>query len=77
MELELNWDALTVDDVTREEIQRYVDDSEWQDFRKQLKGETIPDKYKMLKNWLDTHPTRKAKVQVTNYVNALKRAGLI
>ncbi len=64
--------------LTRAEIKEAVADNEWQTFRLTLKGVSTAEKLDALEDWLETHKSsRKAQVQVTNYVNALKRGGQI
>ncbi len=54
-----------------------IRDTEWQKFRKSLKGLSTEAKLRKLHTWQQTHPGHKAKVQVQNYINALKRGGQI
>jgi hypothetical protein len=65
--------------VTAEEIQRYcVHDLEWQKFRLGLKRSTTERKLEQLLKWYQERPNREhSKVQVGNYLNALKRAGIL
>jgi hypothetical protein len=78
----LDWDALVVP-LTHDEIMEAVRDAAWQRLRVSLKGETLETRYKRLTTWVEDHkwPTcetrRRAVVQVANYVNALKRGGMI
>jgi hypothetical protein len=65
------------------EIIQAVDDNRWQKIRCGLKGTTLEFKRQRLeqyvtnsKTWTGVVPWA-VKVQVTNYVNALKRGGLI
>jgi hypothetical protein len=66
--------------LTKIEIMEAIKDPKWQEFRVEtLKGCSTEDKIFWLKWWLWTHEgaeLRKRKVQVQNYVNALKRGGL-
>jgi len=60
------------------EVQKAVGDSSWQAFREGLKGLSTSSKLKALESWVrEYHQKDRAKVQVTNYVYALKRAGLV
>lgn len=64
---------------SREEVEQYcVRDKDWQHFRKSLKGFPTGEKLYELKQWLESktnrHP-RRTRVQVDNYLNALKRGG--
>lgn len=55
-----------------------VNNYDWQVFRISLKGLSTESKVLKLKEWLKlNNNSHKAKVQVTNYVNALKRGGQI
>jgi len=74
-----DWKSLTFGVYSMKEILEAIDDSAWQKFRKEkLKGESSEKKFALLKFWINTHgSSRKAKIQVTNYVNALRRGGLV
>jgi len=52
-----------------------VRDSNWQSFRKSLKGLPTSEKLQRLDVWRNTYKGRPAKVQIDNYINALKRGG--
>lgn len=54
-----------------------ISDPAWQEFRKSLKGLPTTTKLRRLRNWRRSHPGQKSNIQVTNYINALKRAGLV
>ena len=55
-----------------------VDSALWQDYRKSLKGKSTEIKVKLLEQWLiENSYDTKSRIQVTNYIYALKRAGLI
>lgn len=70
--------SLNYGPIRKEEIAEYVNYADWQLFRISLKGLSNKNKESKLKNWLNTNNySRKAIVQVTNYVNALKRGGQI
>jgi len=74
----MNWSSLTFEPLTRDEIRRYTPDPDWQDFRASLLNEGIVNRFRYLEQWLVLHGyDRASQVQVTNYVNALKRGGLI
>jgi hypothetical protein len=74
----MNWKSLYFGHVARQEIQNYVKDPEWQALRIALKGSTLKHKYTSLSAWLKVNNnSRAAQVQVTNYVTALSRGGLI
>lgn len=61
------------------EVQTYcVDSADWQRFRMAMKGIPTPRKLSMLEGWLladGEAPSREVEVQVSNYINALKRGG--
>jgi len=74
----LDWEQLYFGRLSRQEIQRAVVEEEWQIVRIKMKGVALQMKYDMLRHWLIKNKySRKAKVQVTNYVTALSRGGLI
>ena len=74
----LDWSKLIFGSYSPEEIAKAVDDQEWQDFRESLEGTSTDEKYEALLNWMKKHrQSKKAKIQVTNYVNALARGGII
>ncbi|MBU0792214.1 MAG: hypothetical protein KKC55_17390, partial [Gammaproteobacteria bacterium] len=55
-----------------------VKDEIWQLIRIKLKGKSLNEKYHMLLNYLiSRNYSRKSKVQVTNYITALSRGGII
>jgi hypothetical protein len=74
-----------VDPTTPEEIQLYcVKDTVWQAFREGLKGLSTERKLDKLAFYRDeallhwpTAKQRNWKVQVANYINALRRGGLL
>lgn len=68
------------------EIGEAVRDEYWQAFRQTLKGLPTTTKLDKLKEYRDLHTARsnpfpivtaEAQVQIDNYLNALKRGGLI
>ena len=74
----LDWNSLHFGKITRDEIIRYCQGEEWQKLRRMLLNTSLEEKFRKLKEWLAQHEnSRAAQVQVTNYVNALKRGGLI
>lgn len=65
-----------------DEVKAAISDTEWQAFRVSLKGKNTVLKLARLDYWLDAHvdprtglPPRRYRVQVMNYINALKRGG--
>ena len=76
--MKLNWSTLDYSPLTRAEISEAVLDPEWQDLRRRMLLTRLIVRYAALQRWLEKHDyTRKSQVQVTNYVNALKRGGII
>lgn len=77
----MNWDQLLFKDIyplTHEIIAKNVYVNDWQAIRKYMLGSSLTFKYNTLKNWLNFNSySRQSKIQVHNYVNALKRGGLI
>lgn len=75
---ELDWDKIHCGSITRKEIADSVPEPEWQLLRVRLKGTSLEVKYELLRDWLEiNNNSRTAQVQVTNYINALKRGGLV
>ena len=76
--MKLNWSALSYGPLARDEITVCVQDVEWQKTRRDLVGVPLDSKYFELRHWLRTRLYRRsAQVQVTNYISALRRGGLI
>lgn len=74
----MDWHLLYSGRVTMEEVHQYVKDGEWQKLRRSLVGTSLKHKYITLQRWLELKQnSRAAQVQVTNYVTALSRGGLI
>lgn len=74
----MDWKSLHFGKISPSEVAQYVADDEWQALRLYLKGKSLEEKYRRLSNWLHQHNRSKAsQVQVTNYVTALSRGGLI
>lgn len=63
--------------LTKDDILWAVRDETWQRFRLSLKGLPTKTKLRKLWKWRKSCGTFKARVQVQNYVNALKRGGQI
>jgi hypothetical protein len=64
--------------LSRNEIKQAIKDNKWQSFRLPLKGKSTRLKLKLLKRWqLQNKNSKKSQVQAENYINALKRAGLL
>lgn len=74
----MNWNSLHAGSITQAEIRQYVGREDWQEVRRELKGKPLAERYRMLQAWLRrNNNSRAAKVQVTNYINALARGGMI
>lgn len=65
--------------TSKQEILDYcVNDSQWQEFRLSMKGVSTEKKLQMLHEWWHKNnamESRRARVQIDNYLNALKRGG--
>lgn len=74
----LDWEALTFGVYNQDQILKAVEDEAWQETRRGMKGTTLKEKYNTLTRWLkEQNRSEKSKIQVTNYVNALRRGGLV
>lgn len=74
----LNWRLLYFGHMPIKEVLEAVQDKEWQIIRLSMKGKSLESKYNTLHRWLNTcQRSRASQVQVTNYVTALSRGGLI
>ncbi len=74
----MNWSDLIFGKYNIKIVLEVVKQQEWQDLRVSLLGKPLEFKYKQLKHWLAlNNHSEKSKIQVTNYVYALKRGGLI
>lgn len=81
----MDWSELYFGKVAKEEVERAIDNAEWQKLRNEMKGKTLERKYKMLTDYYeleslvarDAKELRMLQVRVTNYVTALSRGGLI
>lgn len=72
------WKHLVFGRFSLAEVQACVRDSDWQVVRLSMLSTSLEFKYETLTKWLAKQGrSYSAKVQVTNYVYALKRAGLI
>ena len=78
VEVKDNWKMLYFGHVPVADMKKYTPEAEWQKVRLDMKGKTTAYKYKALCLWLITSQFSYAsKIQVTNYVTALSRGGLI
>lgn len=85
----LDWRSLYYGHVESQEVAQAVKDPEWQALRRAMKGKSLETKYAMLKGYratmiarleaglIDEDGWRMFEVQITNYVTALSRGGLI
>jgi hypothetical protein len=74
----MDWKKLYFGKLDRKEIQRCIADENWQAVRLSMKGVSLEIKYTTLCWWLKhKDASREAQVQITNYVTALSRGGLI
>jgi hypothetical protein len=74
----LDWKSIHCGTISKDEIKQYCTQPAWQDLRIELKGKTLEEKFNLLKDWLKKHNnSRAAQVQVTNYINALARGGMV
>ena len=74
----MNWKELYFGKMNKHEVLSAVADDDWQRVRISMKNTSLEYKYAQLCKWLKLNNySRKAQVQVTNYVTALSRGGLI
>ena len=74
----LDWMRLTFDKYPISVVLEAVKDSEWQELREYLKGKSLSARFMLLSTYLSSQKYSDAsKVRVTNYVNALRRAGMV
>jgi hypothetical protein len=74
----MDWKKLYFGKLSRSEIGEAIKNSSWQNIRLSMKGVTLEEKYNILTRWLSfCSYSREAQIQVTNYVTALSRGGLI
>ena len=63
-------------EATHKQVDKAVKSSNWQKFRKSLKGKSTSTKLQKLSQWTKSHHNSpKAKLQVSNYRGALRRGG--
>lgn len=75
--MDAKWENLVVP-LTQSQILNAVADPEWQLFRETLHGLSLESRHDKLVQWLEDHEhTMRARVQVANYINALKRGGML
>ena len=74
----MNWSKLYFGKLKRIDILKAVADPIWQETRLCMKGTTLHMKYEILEQWLKKNNySRSAQIQVTNYITALSKNGLI
>ena len=74
----LDWNKLRFGCFSLPTVQNAVDSKNWQEFREKLRNVPLSYRYEMLEQWVETNKNAmQARIQVTNYVNALKRAGML
>ena len=74
----IKWREIHFGKLKRKDISRCVADPEWQEVRASLHYKSYGERFRVLKNYLEKEEySFCSKVQVTNYVNALKRTGFI
>jgi hypothetical protein len=74
-----DWSKLHSGRITWYEIIRAIEDPTWQYARVSMKGKSMTTKWNLCRDYLKVKGPEDelAKIAVTNYVNALKRAGLV
>lgn len=75
---DLNWKKLYFGTVPVKDMRLYTPELEWQKVRVSMKGTTNLVKFRSLCQWLvQNNFSYSSRIQVTNYVTALSRGGLI
>ena len=75
---DMNWRKLYFGHVPVKDMRLYTPHADWQVVRLDMKGKSLAYKYASLCKWLvQKEFAYSAKIQVTNYVTALSRGGLI
>lgn len=65
---------IKLESITRKEIQWAIEDNIWQGFRLGMIGTTLKEKIETLNQYWILNQNRKTKIQIINYINALKRS---
>ena len=74
----LDWEHLRFGVFSQPTTKAMWDDKEWKCFLTVLSGVPVSYRYKLLDEWVDKHcNTMKSRIQVTAYVNGLKKAGML
>jgi hypothetical protein len=64
--------------LTRAETLQHVRDKRWQTFRSKLRSQPLTVRKESLLNWLESNGfNRGSRVQVGNYLQVLKKAGVL
>lgn len=75
---DIEWGTLHWGPLKKDWIKEAIQDPTWQYTRKAMKGKSMKEKFNLCRDYLKVMAYNDfAKVAVTNYVNALKRAGLV
>jgi hypothetical protein len=73
-----DWSVLHCGILRRDCIKEAIKDPTWQYTRNVMKGLPITNKWNLCRDYLKImHNSQMARIAVTNYVNALMRAGLV
>jgi hypothetical protein len=77
--MSLDWSSLIFGSYSIEEILPAVSDVEWQAIRVSMLGTSLDTKFRTLSAYIReaTDDIDLRKIRCTNYINALKRGGLI
>jgi hypothetical protein len=76
--IEKEYENLIFGTFSSSEVLKAVNNVEWQTFRISLKGKSVHEKIKGLREWLVINDNSyRSKTQVTNYIYALKRGGIL
>jgi len=66
---------IKLEKITRTQIQEAIKDTNWQTLRKELKRTPLNVKIDFCNIWLrENNFSKKSKIQIINYINALKRS---
>ena len=72
-----DWGKYHFGSITKDEITSAIQNPTWQYARRSMKGKSMNEKYHICGDFLKLRGIASDRVAVTNYVNALKRAGLV
>ena len=73
----MNWNKFIYGSYSIKRVLEAVQDPDWQNLRMMMWGTSLETKYQMLEKYAQNNLTEEKKIQITNYVNALKRGGLL